>query len=810
MKTKIFYRFICVFLFCGLSPIYAVDTDSNHIDHPLGFVELTARERAWLTHHPKIRLATATSYPPFVIQNKDGTLSGLLVDYVELINQKLGSNIGISTEDSWESAQNKAKNKTLDGLAIGAKAPERERHFTATDTIFPTYFYVYARTNEEFKLRRLEDLNGLRVGFRASSKGVKSIIKQYPGIISVSYDDNLSMSKALLANEVDVLIAWLSFERWMRGSLQGTIQNVLLIDEHPVKMVSHIRKDWPELVSILNKTLFSLRQDGIPQLLDKWFIQQPKSPGQQNLDLTSDEKAWLKQHPVIRYGFDPLWAPIEYADDNGEHKGMSAAYMKIIGDLLGVDIKPVASSSWKGAISMLNDRKLDVLPAAVATPERSRTMVFTETYLSIPISIFSSTNMSYLDDIGELYGKKVAVVKNYAITELLKRDHPNLELLLVENIEEGLNLVNRGEALAFIGNLIATSYYIGKDALHDIRIVGDTVYKNNLSVAIRNDWPEFVGIVQKAINVIPENEKNKIYHDWISIRYERGFDYAIVWKILVVVGIIFLMITYWHFTLKREIERRKQAEIDSSIAKEKAEKANNAKSTFLASMAHELRTPMNAILGFSQLIKMDSRDDSTTDSVNEIIGAGKHLLELINQLLDLSKIESGTAKLSISAHSLNRLVGECLSTIGPIADSNSISIMNHIDASSEIYIAVDKTRFRQVVLNLLSNAIKYNCEAGSVTIEVDIRDENFVSLSVTDTGKGLTDKQKKHLFNAYDRVGAEKSDIEGTGLGLVISKDLVELMDGEIGVESELGKGTTFWITMPIAEYVSDDHSLVS
>ena len=792
------YRFVVTILFCSLSPAHAVDSISNHINNTQQMIELTTKERAWLNAHPNIQLATSTSYPPFVILNKDGSHSGVLVDYIQLINQRLGSNISIYTGGSWESAQNKAKNRILDGLAIGAKAPERESYFTATDTIFPTYFYVYARSKEEFKLSRLADLKGMRVGYRNSSKGVKSLLKQYPDIISVPYGDNLSMSKALLSNEVDVVMAWLSFERWMRGSLQGTIQNVLLIDEHPIKMVSHIRKDWPELVSILNKTLLSLRQDGIPQILDKWFIKQPKSFEQLKLKLTKAENDWLKQHSVIRYGFDPLWAPIEYADDNGQHEGMSAAYMKIIGDLLGIDIKPVLNKSWHNAVSMLNEGQLDILPATTSTPERLKTMGFTEPYLSIPISIFASTNMSYLDDVSGLYGKKVAVVENYAITELLKRDHPNIELTTVSNVEEGLKLVNKGEVLAFVGNLITTSYYIGKDALHNIRVVGDTNYKNNLSVAIRNDWPELVGILQKAIDVIPENKKNKIYHDWISIRYEQGFDYSLMWKILAIAGIVFLIITYWNYKLKCEVKRRKQAEIELSLAKEKAEKANKAKSTFLASMAHELRTPLNAILGFSQLINFDAKDDLTKSNTIEISDAGNHLLELINQLLDLSKIESGTTELLIKSYNLKILLDECLSTIGPIAVSNSISIVNLIDSS--INIAVDKTRFKQVILNLLSNAIKYNSKNGSVTIDCSLDASKLVTLSVTDTGKGLTTEQTTHLFNAYDRADAEKTDIEGTGLGLVISKDLIELMRGEIGVKSEIGKGTCFWVSIPVTE----------
>ena len=234
-------------------------------------------------------------------------------------------------------------------------------------------------------------------------------------------------------------------------------------------------------------------------------------------------------------------------------------------------------------------------------------------------------------------------------------------------------------------------------------------------------------------------------------------------------------------------------------SKDKAEESNRAKSQFLSSMSHELRTPMNAVLGFAQLLSLKATDDLEKQNINEIIVAGNHLLDLINQVLDLSKIESGMMPLSINSYRLIDLFNDCLITIKPISDEQEITIDNRMNPTSTYIVNVDKTRFRQVIFNLLSNAIKYNQKNGKVVIDCMHVDDNMLNISISDTGKGLTSEQQSHIFKPFDRAGAENSHIGGTGLGLVISKDLIEQMNGTIGFESEVGKGSRFWIQIPFS-----------
>ncbi|MBR9866665.1 MAG: hypothetical protein GYB20_13935 [Oceanospirillales bacterium] len=235
-------------------------------------------------------------------------------------------------------------------------------------------------------------------------------------------------------------------------------------------------------------------------------------------------------------------------------------------------------------------------------------------------------------------------------------------------------------------------------------------------------------------------------------------------------------------------------------ALERAEHASQAKTRFLSSVSHELRTPLNAILGFGQLLEMEQEimTEYQNEHVGEILTAGRHLLTLINDMLDLAKIESGRVDMCIQNTSLTEVLNQSISLISGAAKKRNLQLINHINAKPHM-VKADFSRLKQIMLNLLSNAVKYSEDNGPVVLDSRVIDEHYLRISVTDSGRGLSPAEINQLFKPFVRL-ARHNTIEGTGIGLALSKNLIEAMGGRIGVESPAGKGCSFWVELKLAD----------
>jgi signal transduction histidine kinase/CheY-like chemotaxis protein len=241
--------------------------------------------------------------------------------------------------------------------------------------------------------------------------------------------------------------------------------------------------------------------------------------------------------------------------------------------------------------------------------------------------------------------------------------------------------------------------------------------------------------------------------------------------------------------------RRREAAVQAAMAG--AETANRAKTEFLSRMSHELRTPLNAMLGFAQILEMEPLTPEQLADVGYILRGGQHLLGLINEVLDISRIESGDLALSVEPVAPGEVVAEVLHLLGPLADREGVVLSADPSVGAPALVRADRQRLNQILLNLVANAIKYNRQGGMVTVAVTLPEAGVVRLTVTDTGPGISRENLDLLFAPFARLGAERSTVEGTGIGLAVSRRLAEAMGGTVAVETRVGHGSTFWIELP-------------
>lgn len=329
--------------------------------------------------------------------------------------------------------------------------------------------------------------------------------------------------------------------------------SVVRMEHRQRKLISwHCRLLLLFLVSILftAKTVTCLAEDEENRVNSHKFLS----------TLTPAESAWLRSHPVIRVVQDPSWPPMEFVDDRGKPSGMSREYVNLVEERLGVKFEPVATSTWGEAYALLKRWDIDMTTSVSITPQRSEFWEFTLPYLTVPIVIATQPDVSYIADIRELSHKRVAVVGGYAIEDWVMRDYPDIKLVRAKSTLDGLEMLQRGDVFAYLDNLLIIGDYQAKMKVTNIKIAGQTPYVNDQRMAVRKDWAPLAGILQKALDSIPESERKEIYRKWLPVRYEHGFDYALFSQMMSLFMVILIIMVVWNRQLRKEIFSRKIAE----------------------------------------------------------------------------------------------------------------------------------------------------------------------------------------------------------------------------------------------------------
>ncbi|MDH4943450.1 transporter substrate-binding domain-containing protein [Sulfurimonas sp. C5] len=797
---KLFFRIFCLFV------LLIVSAEAN--------VVFTNEEKEYIKQHPVVTLGSDYRWPPFDFVDSQGRHSGLSEDFIRLIEKKSGLKFRIKSE-VWAQTLQNAKEKKYGGLVCAVKTKEREKYFNFSTPYLTVPMVVITQIGKD--IHTIEDLKGKTVSINTSSYIHEWLQEKYPQIKIIPSSSNEESLEWVSLGKADAYIGNLAVGTYIiNKNLLNNLRVVEKLKEFSTSVSIAIDKDKTVLYGIIQKSVADVEESEMQEIRSKWS-KSADFTGGSLLSLTKKEQAWIKEHNTIHYVIDNYWEPVEFlSKSNGKYSGIASSYMDLIAQKTGLNFVLLPTQEWSQSVEAINSRKADLYTCVAKTPSREKVVNFTKPYIDMPLVFVANQDGEFLTDMQQLNDKKVVLIKGYAINELLRKEHPQITYIEVNNLSQAFKTIVNGEADVYIDLLPIASNYIQKKGFSNLKISGVTPYHLKFSMALRNDWsPLGIKIFNKAIDSITPEEKNKIYNRWVDVKYDQQIDYTTIFEIAGTLLVLIAASLFWNRKLSLEIGKRREAEeklkdMNKQLIKamNEAKSASAAKSIFLSNMSHEIRTPMNSILGFTELLDERIEDKKLKSFIKTIRSSGQTLLILINDILDLSKIESGKMEIIKKKTDLNQVLQESVGLFRLQAEQKGLTLALELDKEMPKAVIVDGIRLKQVLINLIGNAMKFTDEGFVKVCTKVLPVEGHLSkvdlvIRVIDSGVGIKKEAQEKIFHLFEQQ--ENQDVKkygGTGLGLSICRKLTLLMDGSLEVESKLGKGSTFILRLqniPIA-----------
>ena len=516
---------------------------------------------------------------------------------------------------------------------------------------------------------------------------------------------------------------------------------------------------------------------------------------------TESEKKWIAENPVVYFSDDASGQPFVYLDKNQELKGIAVDFLFHIQKHTGIKFQFVQSDTWQQVLTKIKQKEITLALAAIETEERLQFADFSTPYFSSKMAFVTGEEYSYIQRAEELYGKTVVIPIGYYTVDYLRKNHPQIKIKLVDTLEQAFDAVASGEADAFLGTLAVAAFRLRNSQYTSLKISGTIDEETEISYIIAKGNDELVFIIDKIFNRITDHDKRAIINNWFGVKIEQGIDPSTIWNILIIAGIIILFALLWINQLKKEVLRRKKAERKLILSREEAYLANRTKSEFLANMSHEIRTPMNAVIAFSDLLSDTSLTPEQSEYLESIKVGSSGLLHIINDVLEISKIEAGEVNIDYSPVSIGQLCEKLVKLFSASMTEKNLNFSTDIHPDCPEKIVTDLTRLQQILINLIGNSLKFTSE-GYIKLSISAtRLESSpnvdIKFEVSDTGLGIAQERQNLVFEQFIQCqNSEDNPLGGTGLGLSISKKLAEALGGSLSLTSEVGEGSCFTLKL--------------
>ncbi len=507
-------------------------------------ISFTKEEQEFIKTKPLVRVAMMPDFTPFTYYIKN-TPVGFEHDLLKIISKRTGL-VFEKKIDKWTTIYNSFKNKEVDMITSISYKKFREPFTTFTSSYYDIPIMIFVK--DDFgKYNGLKSLKNKRVGVLKDVFYIKELEK-LDTMNLVVYDNYADLTNDLVFGKIDALIQNLTNINYLiKKNLYTNLKlasELILPNTTKEDLRFGIQPEKPLLSSILQKALNSISTKDKETLVNKW-IGSIKEYSGGHIELDKNEIAYLDTN-VIKYCVNPSGLPLEGLNDKGEHIGMSSDYYNVFEKILSAKFELIKTNNWNESITYIKEHKCDMLALGMQTPQREKYLNFTSHYLEVTLVVATKVDVPFINQILDLEGKKIGIIKGDAFVKILRQKYPSLNIIEVDNIYDGLDKVKDGQLFAFIDTLASIGYEFQTKYFGELKIAGKISENLKLSIAVVKEDVTLLNILQKTVNSITNEVHREIFNKWIPIKYGKFIDYDLVWKIAIGSIFLILLIIYWN------------------------------------------------------------------------------------------------------------------------------------------------------------------------------------------------------------------------------------------------------------------------